>query len=51
MKKRRHDIQENIPELSIEKAYEILKNVFYACGMEPPSNCKKILNRKIKKCY
>ena len=28
-------------ELSPERACEILKNVFRACKMEPPSDCEK----------
>lgn len=33
------------PELSLEKAEEILRNVFQAVGMTPPENCSEIIRR------
>ena len=33
-------------ELSPERACEILKNVFRACKMEPPSDCEKYFYKK-----
>lgn len=33
------------PKLSLEKAEEILRNVYQAVGMEPPENCREILRR------
>ncbi len=33
-------------ELSPERACEILKNVFHACKMEPPSDCEKYFMKK-----
>lgn len=35
-------------ELSPERACEILKNVFRACKMEPPSDCEKYFYKKEK---
>lgn len=37
--------QEPEPKLSLEKAEEILRNVYQAVGMEPPENCREILRR------
>lgn len=31
------------PKLSLEKAEEILRNVYHAVGMDPPENCSEIL--------
>lgn len=33
------------PRLSLEKAEEILRNVYRAAGISPPENCAEILRR------
>ena len=33
------------PMLSLERAEEILRNVYRAAGMEPPNNCTDILRK------
>lgn len=41
MKKQKNDTLETYIELSPDKACQILKNVFHACGKEPPDNCEQ----------
>lgn len=37
------------PELSIERAEEILRNVYKAVGARPPENCSEILRKGRKR--
>lgn len=34
------------PRLSLEKAEEILRNVYQAVGIAPPENCAEILRKE-----
>lgn len=46
MKKQKESAEEEYAQLSPEKACEILKNVFYECGIEPPPDCERYFNKK-----
>ncbi len=39
------------PRLSLEKAEEILRNVYRAAGAAPPENCSEILRRGSEKTF
>ncbi len=41
----RNEERDKIPDLSLEKAEEILRNVFQASGIKPPENWSEILRR------
>ena len=39
------------PRLSLEKAEEILRNVYQAVGISPPEDCAEILRRGTEKNF
>lgn len=41
----RNEERDKIPDLSLEKAEGILRNVFQAPGIKPPENCSGIFRR------
>ena len=43
--------QEPEPKLSLEKAEEILRNVYQAVGISPPEDCAEILRRGTEKNF
>lgn len=43
--KKAYEFIESEPKLSLDKAEEILKNVYQAAGISPPDNCAEILQR------
>lgn len=43
--RKRKKNQEPEPKLSLEKAEEILRNVYREAGIEAPENCMEILRR------
>lgn len=45
----RNENKDMEPELSLEKAEEILRNVYQAVGIVPPENCSEILRRGKRK--
>lgn len=46
MQDNRSNENQNVePKLSLEKAEEILRNVYEAAGMTPPENCAEILRK------
>ncbi|MDE7068140.1 MAG: hypothetical protein K2O83_10825 [Schaedlerella arabinosiphila] len=49
--RRWNEKEEMEPKLGLEKAEEILRNVYQAAGIAPPENCAEILQRGAEKNF